>query len=52
MRVESVYHLTYMDTHLSKVTGPLLLIPRALQYGFERTGRTSRRAADVPSCAR
>lgn len=42
MRVESVYHLTYMDTQLSKVTGPLPLIPRASWRGFKRTDRTHR----------
>jgi len=36
------YHLTHMDTQLSKITRPLPLNPRTLQHGFERTGRTHR----------
>jgi hypothetical protein len=36
------YHLTHMDTQLSKVMRPLPLIPRVLRRGFERTDRTMR----------
>jgi hypothetical protein len=36
------YHLTHMDTQLSKITRPLPLNPRTLWHGFERTGRTKR----------
>jgi hypothetical protein len=41
------YHLTHMDTQLSKITRPLPLIPRALRHGFERTGRTQLGGADA-----
>jgi hypothetical protein len=40
------YHLTHMDTQLSKITRPLPLISRALWRSFERTGRTLTLAAD------
>ena len=52
------YHLTHMDTQLSKITRPLPLSPHALRHGFERTGRThcmkptrhARRTRWLPAC--